>query len=100
MNDELFTDLLASAEEMVAIENGEQRPAASTVHSYNTLDVKAIRVASGKSQLEFAHIIGASVESVKSWETRRRNPSGTTQKLLTLIQADPATMVQRLQAML
>lgn len=96
MKDELFDDLLASAEEMVAIENGEQQPAANAIHSYDTLDVKAIRTASGKNQQEFAKIIGASVESVKSWETRRRNPSGTTRKLLTLIEANPKAMIERL----
>ena len=94
MKDELFSDLQASAEEMVAIENGEQQP--SSVHHYQTLDVKAIREASGKNRNEFAEIIGASYETVKSWENRRRNPSGVTKKLLTLIQDNPRKMIELL----
>ncbi len=97
MNDELFADLLASAEEMVAIEKGDHTPADSAVHHYNTLDVKKIREVSGKTRQEFARIIGASIESVKSWETKRRNPSGPTKKLLTLIEADPKKTIQILE---
>lgn len=97
MNDELFADLLASAEEMVAIEKGERLPAADAVHHYDTVDVKKIRLLSGKTRQEFARIIGASSESVKSWETKRRNPSGTAKKLLALIEADPQRAIKILE---
>ncbi|WP_409523157.1 NadS family protein [Nitrincola sp. MINF-07-Sa-05] len=97
MKDELFSDLLASAEEMVAIEKGDLLPADSAVHHFSTPDVKKIREVSGKSRQEFARIIGASIESVKSWETKRRNPSGPTKKLLTLIEADPIKTIQILE---
>lgn len=97
MKDELFADLLASAEEMVAIENGDQTPADSAVHHFDTLDVRKIREASGKSRQEFAEIIGASLESVKSWETKRRNPAGPAKKLLALIEADPKKAIQILE---
>lgn len=93
MKDDLFADLVASAEEMVAIEKGELMPQAAAVHHYETLDVKAIREASGKNRKEFAAIIGASYETVKSWETNRRNPSGVAEKLLTLIKENPKQMV-------
>lgn len=97
MKDDLFAELVTSAEEMVAIEKGESVPAADAVHHYETLDVRAIREASGKTRIEFAKIIGASYESVKSWEAKRRNPSGVTKKLLTLIQENPREMVRLLE---
>lgn len=97
MKDELFTDLLASAEEMVAIEQGDLVPNDAMVHRYETLDVKAIRESSGKTRKEFAEIIGASYEAVKSWETKRRNPTGPTKKLLTLIKENPRKMIEILE---
>lgn len=97
MKDDLFADLLQSAEEMVAIEKGETIPKPEHIHAYEMLDVKAIREASGKDRKEFATIIGASYESVKSWENHRRNPSGTAQKLLTLIKENPKQMIQLLE---
>jgi len=86
MKDELFADLIASAEEMVAIENG-----------IKILDVKSIREAAGKTREEFALIIGSSEETVKSWENKRRNPSGASKKLLYLIQTNPTQMIELLQ---
>lgn len=97
MKYELFADLLASAEEMVAIENGEKAPAVETIHAYDTVDVRAIREATGRSRDEFALLIGTSSETVKSWETKRRNPTGPTQKLLQLIQHSPAVMTEILE---
>ena len=97
MRDDLFADLMSSANEMVAIEKGIATPKEGTIHSYETLDVRAIREAAGKTRKEFAEIIGASTESLKSWENHRRNPSGTTKKLLTLIQSNPVTMVSLLE---
>ena len=43
MKDELFADLLASAEEMVRIEKGEEAPEPEHVHTFSEIDVKAIR---------------------------------------------------------
>lgn len=98
MKDELFNDLLASAQEMVEIENGRQTPAKEHTHSYDLVDVKAIREAAGKSRDEFAQIIGTSTETIKSWETKRRNPAGPAQKLLRLIQTNPREMVSVLES--
>lgn len=43
MNDELYADLLASAEEMVKIEQGELMPKSEHVHTYTDIDVQVIR---------------------------------------------------------
>ena len=97
MKDELFADLLASTREMIEIENGERTPNPEHMHSYNVVDVKAIREAAGKTRDELAKIIGTSTETIKSWETKRRNPTGPTQKLLRLIQTNPSGMIAVLE---
>ena len=90
MKDELFADLLASTREMIEIENGERTPNPEHMHNYNVVDVKAIREAAGKTRDELAKIIGTSTETIKSWETKRRNPTGLAAKVLATIQDDPA----------
>lgn len=97
MKDALFADLLHSTKEMVEIESGERTANAEQVFSYNVVDVKAIREAAGKTRDELAKIIGTSTETIKSWETKRRNPTGPTQKLLRLIQTNPAAMIAILE---
>lgn len=66
MKDELFADLLASAEEMVRIEKGEQMPKEQHVHTFSEIDVKAIREATGLKQQDFAAAVGVSYELVKA----------------------------------
>ena len=97
MKKDLFADLVASAEAMVAIENGEIQPDKKSVHHFDTIDVKRIREEVGKNQAEFAEIIGASFDTVKSWESNRRHPSGTAKKLLTLIDKNPKEMIKVLE---
>lgn len=98
MKDDLFADLLASAEEMVEIEKGERAPNPVHVHSYSTLDVKAIRESAGISRRELAQLLCVSYESVSSWENKRRNPSGLTRKVLNMIQHNPKHMIEELGA--
>ena len=94
MKDELFNDLLDSAKEMVAIEKGELVPASDRVHEFDSLDVRALRQATGKTQVEFASLIGASPDCLRSWEGGRRVPSGSARKLLMLINTDPKKMTE------
>lgn len=89
MKDELFADLLASAEEMIRIEKGEMTPQPEHVHTFSEIDVKAIRESTGLKQQDFAIAVGVSYDLVKSWETKRRHPTGATRKLLMLLQANP-----------
>lgn len=56
--DELFADLLASAEKMVRIEKGQQMPKEQHVHTFSEIDVKAIREATGLKQQDFAAAVG------------------------------------------
>lgn len=84
----IFNDLKASLEEAVAIKQGLNN--ASRVTSYEVADVKAIRAQLNVSQMEFAAVLGTSVDTIKSWENRRRNPTGLAAKVLATIKDNPA----------
>lgn len=89
MEKKLFDNLVSSLEEMVAIENGELIPDSENVHRLELPDVKAIRKHVGMKQQEFAEAIGSSVDLVRSWEQKRRFPSGMALKILFLIEKKP-----------
>ncbi len=82
-----FNDLKASLEEAVEIKNGDKK--ASKVIRFEVADVKAIREQLNVSQSEFAHALGTSIDTVKSWELKRRNPTGLTAKVLIAIYKNP-----------
>ena len=84
----VFNDLKASLEEAVAVEQGLKK--ASRVTSYEVADVKAIRAQLNASQAEFAAVLGTSVDTIKSWEKKRRNPTGLAAKVLATIKDNPA----------
>ncbi|KAJ9431091.1 MULTISPECIES: NadS family protein [Pantoea] len=82
-----FDELKASLEEAVEIKNGKSEPARVT--RYELADVKAIRMQLNVSQSEMAQVLGTSLDTIKSWETGRRNPTGLAAKVLATIQANP-----------
>jgi putative transcriptional regulator len=84
---ELFNDLVESMEQMVAIEKGKMQPA--RVHRHHIPNVKSLREASGMKQEEFAQAVGVSPSLVQSWEQNRRIPSGSSLKILLMIERHP-----------
>lgn len=82
-----FDDLNASLEEAVDISNNLKMPARTT--HYDIADVKAIREQLNVSQSEMAEALGTSVDTIKSWETKRRNPTGLAAKVLATIRTHP-----------
>lgn len=85
---DFFDELKTSLEEAVEIKSGKKAPARMT--RYEIADVKAIREQLNVSQAEMAKAMGTSVDTIKSWESRRRNPTGLAAKVLATIQANPA----------
>ena len=88
----VFNDLKASIEEAIAVEQGNKK--VSRVTSYEVADVKAIRAQLNVSQVEFAAVLGTSVDTIKSWEKRRRNPTGLAAKVLATIKDNPAVYLE------
>lgn len=84
----IYEELKASLEEAVEIKQGRKK--AARVSRYDVADVKAIRTLLGASQKEFADALGTSVDTIKSWEQKRRNPTGLAAKVLATISDNPA----------
>ncbi len=84
------TSLKRPLEEAVEIKDGNKAPARAT--RYEVADVKAIRTQLNVSQAEMAKALGTSVDTIKSWESRRRNPTGLAAKVLAVIQANPGVL--------
>ncbi len=84
----IFNDLQASLEEAVEIQHGHKKP--TRITRYEVADVKVIREEVLKvTQAEFAATMGVSIDTIKSWESKRRNPAGLAAKVLATIQEDP-----------
>ncbi|WP_409249500.1 NadS family protein [Enterobacter hormaechei] len=84
----IFNELKSSLEEAVEIHNGSK--AASRVTRYEVADVRAIREQLNITQSEMAKALGTSVDTIKSWESKRRNPTGLAAKVLNVIRENPA----------
>lgn len=85
---EFANDILKSLEQAVAISKGEIKP--TNVIRYEIADVKAIRAELNVSQKELAQAINVSLDTVKSWEQGRRNPTGLASKVLMILAKEPS----------
>jgi len=83
----IFDELKSSLEAAVDIHQGRKETGRST--RVEIADVKSIRDDLQVSQAEFAKALGTSVDTIKSGESRRRNPTGLTAKVLATIQDNP-----------
>lgn len=68
------------------------------VHVPETVDVKAIRAATGLSQEAFAHRYGFSLAAVRDWEQHRRQPEQAARVLLLVIAHAPNAVTEALAA--
>ena len=59
--------------------------------------VVAMRDTMGLSQRVFAKLVGVSVKTLQNWEQGRRQPSGPAAVLLTVLVADPETVLRALR---
>lgn len=89
-----FDNLVGSIREAGRIRRGEAQP--SCVTEYAAVDVKAIRQRLGKSQAEFARMIGVSVATLQNWEQGARRPFGPARALLKVAAANPEAVAAAL----
>lgn len=94
MDDQLFSQLTDSIREAGRIQRGEAPPARS--FTFAPLDVRRLRARLGKSQTEFAQLIGVSPHTLRNWEQGRRQPEGPALALLTVTAASPQTVMRAL----
>ena len=91
-----FRDLVKSVRQAGRIRRRKAR--ASRVTTFKPADVKAIRENLGKSQTEFAMMIGVSVATLRNWEQGRRVPDGPAQALLRVAAQNPEAVATALGA--
>ena len=60
------------------------------VKIYNAFDVKKIRKTTGMSQNAFASYLGVSGKTVEAWESGINHPSGSSSRILSMLEMDPA----------
>lgn len=83
-----FEKINAGLEDAVAFAQGD----ASRGRIAKPIDVRAIRIATNKTQKEFAEAYGLPVGTVRDWEQNRRQPDAPARVLLSLIQTEPGTV--------
>ena len=93
---DIFQGIVSSVEQMVAIEKGEAVVDLKHTHEWTVVNVKRVRHSTKTTQAQFADLLGVGVDAIKSWETGRRNPSGSAAKLLTLLSKDPIARAKEL----
>jgi putative transcriptional regulator len=95
MKAEAFAHLVRSVRQAGRIRRGRAKP--SRVHAFVPADVKEIRSRLGKSQSEFALMIGVSVATLRNWEQGRRTPDGPALALLRVASAEPRALERALR---
>lgn len=96
MREKDFKKLLQGLDEMRAIHRGTLKPLRT--FKFDPIEVKKIRAKLHKSQVQFAHMIGVSVDTLQNWEQGRRKPVGPALALLKVAEAAPEVVLQALHA--
>ncbi len=94
MKKQEFENLVESIRQAGRIRRGEAKP--SRVVEFAPVNVKAIRRRLGKSQSEFARMIGVSVSTLQNWEQGRRRPDGPARALLRVAEVNPEAVAAAL----
>jgi putative transcriptional regulator len=87
MKQQDFDNLIESVQQAGCIRRGEVEP--SRVVEFAPVNVKEIRRRLGKSQSEFARMIGVSLSTLQNWEQGRRRPDGPARALLRVAATHP-----------
>ncbi len=80
---DLFSELEASLKQAVDIKNGKLD--ANRTTSVEIVDSKLIRKELKITQKQLSEVLNTSVDTIKSWESGRRNPSGLARKVLLVL---------------
>jgi putative transcriptional regulator len=96
VKEELFEELVASIREAGAVRRGEKKP--SRVFKVEKPDIKAIRGAMGLTQMQFAALLGISVNTLRNWEQGRREPEGPARVLLLVAAHRPDAILESVKS--
>lgn len=96
MKDAAFAELVESVRQAGHIRRGKLKPRRVTV--FKPADVRAIRAKLGRSQADFALLIGVSVATLRNWEQGRRMPEGPALALLRVASKNPQAVIEALHS--
>ena len=96
MKEKDFNDLIKSVKQAGRIRRGQLR--AARVFTFRPADIKSIRLNLGRSQSEFALMIGVSVATLQNWEQGRRVPEGPARALLKVAAENLQAVAEALSA--
>jgi len=94
MKDKDFKSLLTGIDQARAINRGILKP--RRIFKFSPMVVKKIRAKLHKSQAEFAHMIGVSIDTLQNWEQGRRKPEGPALALLRIAEFSPKVVMEAL----
>ena len=91
----VFEDIKTGLNQAIEYEKGKGKAKVTVVaifpvDQFSAADIKAIRLATGLTQVLFAKFMGVSVKTVEAWESGRNHPEGTACRLLSMTKKDPA----------
>jgi putative transcriptional regulator len=91
----LFRDFMQGMNEIREHEQGKQKLRVDKVtitllEDFSAEEIKQIRNKMAMSQRLFASIIGVSVKTIEAWEAGKNKPSGSSVRMLQLINTNPA----------
>ena len=87
--------LIAGANQMLAHVRGKIKLESYTLPGQ--IDVKAIRKSTGMSQSQFAEAFALSRRTLQEWEQGKATPDGAVRAYLTVIERNPAAVVEALR---
>jgi putative transcriptional regulator len=96
MNKNDFDNLVESIKQAGKIKKDQMK--ASRITEYKTPNIKAIRRNLRVTQIEFAHMIGVSVGTLRNWEQGRREPEGPAKALLRIAAVKPKAVAEALHS--
>lgn len=90
--------LIGAAKEALAVARGEMPAASFRVHVPERINVKAIRNRLGLTQAEFCRRFGLSLDTLRKWEQKGREPEGPARAYLKVIAHNPKAVEEALRA--
>ena len=94
MDQNRFSKLVESIDEMKAHRRGEIDLPADRIRFVDEPDPRDVRKALGLNQSDFAHVLGVSIKTVQNWEQGRRSPRGPAKKLLEVAASHPDVLLR------
>lgn len=96
MDKETLKNIKDGLKTVVKIEGGERTLKGLKAHNVEYPEAKAIRKKTGLSQVKFSEKYGIALQTLRQWESGRRNPVGPAATLLRVIAKSPKAVEEAL----